>query len=89
MGSGWNRERWHRPRPWEVVTEISIGPLVLPTGMGSFDFVRLAPHFAQDDRVEKKLDLWRGGQVRAIAISEADTSHCGHRHRSVSLVLSS
>ena len=28
------------------------GPVVLPTGMGSFDFVRLAPHCAQDDSVE-------------------------------------
>jgi len=26
--------------------------VVLPTGMGSFDFVRLAPHCAQDDTVE-------------------------------------
>jgi len=33
------------------VVEISAGPLVLPAGMGSFDFVRLAPHFAQDDSV--------------------------------------
>jgi hypothetical protein len=31
--------------------EISIGPLVLPAYAGSFDFVRLAPHCAQDDRV--------------------------------------
>src|SRR5437660_192841 len=33
-----------------VVAEISVGPVVLPAGMGSFDFVRLAPHFAQEDR---------------------------------------
>src|SRR4029077_348190 len=25
--------------------------VVVPTGMGSFDYVRLTPHFAQDDRV--------------------------------------
>jgi hypothetical protein len=25
-------------------------PAVLPPGMGSFDCVRLAPHFAQDDK---------------------------------------
>jgi hypothetical protein len=29
--------------------ENSDGPVVLPTGMGSFDSVRLAPHCAQDD----------------------------------------
>ena len=33
-----------------VVVEISVGPVVLPAVMGSFDFVRLAPHFAQEDR---------------------------------------
>jgi hypothetical protein len=31
----------------------SIEPVLLPACMGSFDFVRLAPHFAQDDSVEK------------------------------------
>jgi hypothetical protein len=25
--------------------------VVVPTGMGSFDYVRLTPHLAQDDRV--------------------------------------
>jgi hypothetical protein len=25
--------------------------VVVPTGTGSFDYVRLTPHFAQDDRV--------------------------------------
>ena len=27
-------------------------PVVLRTCVGSFDYVRLAPHFAQDDRAE-------------------------------------
>jgi hypothetical protein len=25
--------------------------VVVPTGMGSFDYVRLTPHFAQDDKI--------------------------------------
>lgn len=56
------------------------GPLRLPSAVAA---LRL------DNRVEKKLDLWRGWQARAIAFSEADTSHCSRRHSSVSLVLSS
>ena len=33
--------------------ELLSGPNMTPTGAGSFDFVRLRLHFAQDDRVGK------------------------------------
>jgi hypothetical protein len=32
---------------------MSVGPIGLPAYAGSFDFVRLAPHFGQDDRTKK------------------------------------
>ena len=43
-----------------VVAEISVGPVVLPTGMGSFDCVRLAPRFTQDDSI-----FWLTGSLFA------------------------
>jgi hypothetical protein len=43
----------HRAQVADVRGKKLSRPVVLLTGMGSFDFVRLAPHFAQDDRVEK------------------------------------
>jgi hypothetical protein len=35
------------------VVEMSAGPVGLPAYAGSFDFVWLAPHFAQDARAKK------------------------------------
>jgi hypothetical protein len=51
-----------------AVVEKFEGPVVLPTGVGSFDFVRLAPHFAQDDRVNGGHYRWdRGQELRATS----------------------
>ena len=49
-----------------VVVEISVGPVVLPAGMGSFDFVRLAPHFAQEDRHLLVNKISAGPLARAV-----------------------
>jgi hypothetical protein len=55
-----------------------MGPLRLPSGQ-AFDFVRLAPHCAQDDSVERRLDLWLGG-TRVLSLFRRQT------HRTVAAV---
>jgi hypothetical protein len=45
-------KREYKPEEPSVV-ERSFRPVVPEADMGSFDYVRLPPHFAQDDRFEK------------------------------------
>jgi hypothetical protein len=50
--------------------EVFLTFVVPYAGMGSFDFVRLAPHFAQDDSANQKAKKrpagWPGGRVSEL-----------------------
>ena len=66
--------RWRRRGRPEAVVEDSLTAVALSAVQGPFDFVRLAPHFAQDDNQNEEL-YHRGHRKHRSTIESIE----GHR----------